>query len=168
LKKKDYNYAITNSPPPPPLSVIQQPQQNGVVERKNRKVQEMSRTMIMDSKLIDIFWIEEVHTAVHTQNRVMLRNNTNKTPYDLWKGRPENVKHFKFFGRKCCIKREDGRMGKSTNQRQYRSMIGSLLYVTVCRPYVMQAVGQVARFQASPNESCVLAVKRIFKYLKGT
>jgi hypothetical protein len=32
----------------------------------------------------------------------------------------------------------------------------------------MQAVGQVARFQAAPNESHVLAVKRIFRYLKGT
>jgi hypothetical protein len=42
----------------------------------------------------------------------MLRNNTDKTPYELWKGRPTNVKHFRVFGRKCYIKREDGRMGK--------------------------------------------------------
>jgi hypothetical protein len=57
---------------------------------------------------------------------------------------------------------------KSTNQRQYRSMIGSLLYVTASRPNVMQAVGQVARFQEAPKESHVLAMKRIFIYLKGT
>ena len=36
------------------------------------------------------------------------------------------------------------------------------------RPDVMQAVGHVARFQAAPKESHVLAVKRIFRYLKGT
>jgi hypothetical protein len=47
-------------------------------------------------------------------------------------------------------------------------MIGSLLYVTASRPDVMQAVGQVARFQETPKESHVLAVKRIFRYLKGT
>jgi hypothetical protein len=47
-------------------------------------------------------------------------------------------------------------------------MLGSLLYVTTSRPYVMQVVGQVARFQAAPKESHVLAVKRIFRYLKGT
>jgi hypothetical protein len=47
-------------------------------------------------------------------------------------------------------------------------MIGSLLYVTTSRPDVMQAVGQVSRFQAAPKESHVLAVKRIFRYLKGT
>ena len=47
-------------------------------------------------------------------------------------------------------------------------MIGSLLYVTASRPDVMQAVEQVARFQAAPKESHVLVVKRIFRYLKGT
>jgi hypothetical protein len=66
----------------------------------------------------------------------------------------------------CKLSKDDDL--KSTDQRQYRSMIGSLLYVTISRPYVMQVVGQVARFQASPNESHVLAVKRIFRYVKGT
>jgi hypothetical protein len=47
-------------------------------------------------------------------------------------------------------------------------MIGSLLYVIASIPYVMQAIGQVARFQAVPKESHVLAVKRIFRYLKRT
>jgi hypothetical protein len=57
---------------------------------------------------------------------------------------------------------------KSSDHRQYRPMIGNLLYVIASRPDVMQAVGQVARFQAAPKESHVLAVKRIFRYLKGT
>jgi transposase InsO family protein len=73
------------------FSITRTPQQNGVVERKNRTVQEMARTMIMDSKLTNIFWTQAVHTTVHIQNRVMLRNNTDKTPYELWKGRPANV-----------------------------------------------------------------------------
>jgi hypothetical protein len=63
--------------------------------------QEMARTMLMDSKLIDIFWTHAVHTTIHIQNRVMLINNNDKTPYELWKGRPTNVKHFRVFGRKC-------------------------------------------------------------------
>jgi hypothetical protein len=74
-------------------------------------IQEMARTMLMDSKLTYIFWTQEVHTAFHIQNRVMLKNNTDKTTYELWKGRPANVNHFRFFGSKCYIKREDG-MGK--------------------------------------------------------
>ena len=47
-------------------------------------------------------------------------------------------------------------------------MIGNLLYVTTSRPDVMQAVGLVARFQENPKEAHVLAIKRIFRYLKGT
>jgi hypothetical protein len=66
----------------------------------------------------------------------------------------------------CKLSKDDD--SKYTDQRQYRSMIGSLLYVTTSRPDVMQGVGQVTRFQAAPKESHVLAVKRIFRYLKGT
>jgi hypothetical protein len=42
----------------------------------------------------------------------MRGNNSDKTPYDLWKGRSENVKHFRVFGSECYIKREDDRIGK--------------------------------------------------------
>jgi transposase InsO family protein len=77
--------------------IARTPQQNGVVERKNKTVHEMAQTMLMDSKLTDIFWTHAMHTTVHIQNRVMLRNNSDKTPYELWKGRPENVKHFIVF-----------------------------------------------------------------------
>jgi hypothetical protein len=47
-------------------------------------------------------------------------------------------------------------------------MIGSLIYATTTRPGIMHAVCQVGRFQASPKTSHLLAVKRIFQYLKGT
>jgi hypothetical protein len=78
----------------------------------------------MDSKLTDIFWTQIVHTAVHIQNRVMLINNTDKTPYELWKGRPSNVKHFRVFGSKCYIKREYGRMGKFDSRVDKGVLVG--------------------------------------------
>ena len=59
------------------------PQQNGVVERKNRAVVEMARTLLLESKLHTIFWIEAIFTAMHLLNRVLLRPNTDKTPYEL-------------------------------------------------------------------------------------
>jgi hypothetical protein len=65
-----------------------------------------------------------VHTIVHIQNRVMLRNNIDKTPYKLWKGRPINVKHFRVFGSKCYIKREDGRMGKFDSRVEKGVLVG--------------------------------------------
>jgi hypothetical protein len=72
----------------------------------------MAKTILKDSKLSDIFWAQTVHTSVHILNRGMLKRNSDKIPYELWKGRPKNVKHFKVFGRKFYIKREDGRIGK--------------------------------------------------------
>ena len=66
----------------------------------------------------------------------------------------------------CKLSKDDD--SKSIDQKQYRSMIDILLYVTTSRLDVMQAVGQVTRFQAEPKDSHVLVVKRIFRYLKGT
>jgi hypothetical protein len=57
--------------------------------------QEMARTMLMDSKLTDIFWTHAVHTSVHIQNKVMLRKNNDKTPYELWKGSTDNNLYIK-------------------------------------------------------------------------
>jgi hypothetical protein len=78
----------------------------------------------MYSKLRDIFWTHEVHTTVHIQNKVMLRNNNEKTPYELWKGRPANMKHFIVFGSKCYIKREYGRMGKFDSHVEKGVLVG--------------------------------------------
>jgi hypothetical protein len=49
----------------------------------------------MDYKLTDIFWTHTVHTSVHIQNIVMLINNNEKTPYELWKGSKDNHLYIK-------------------------------------------------------------------------
>ena len=51
--------------------------------------------MLMDSKLTDVFWTHAVHTTVHIQNRVMLKNNNEKTTYKLWKGSTYNNLYIK-------------------------------------------------------------------------
>ncbi|BBH09902.1 transposable element gene [Prunus dulcis] len=58
--------------------------------------------------------------------------------------------------------------GKSVDQKLYRSMIGSLLYLTASRPDISFSVGLCARFQSDPKESHLLAVKRILRYVSGT
>ena len=58
--------------------------------------------------------------------------------------------------------------GNMMDQKLYRSMIGSLLYVTASRANVMFSVCMCARFQASPRESHLKATKRILRYLKHT
>nr|GEV45453.1 uncharacterized mitochondrial protein AtMg00810-like [Tanacetum cinerariifolium] len=59
-------------------------------------------------------------------------------------------------------------VGKPVDHTDYRSMIGSLMYVTSSRPDIMFATCMCARYQANPNEHHVSVVKKIFLYLKGT
>ena len=73
------------------------PQRNGVVERKNKTVQEATRTMLNEAKLSDSFWREAVYTVVYILNRGQLKVNKEKTPYELLYGSPNSVKYFKLF-----------------------------------------------------------------------
>ncbi|GJT99377.1 putative ribonuclease H-like domain-containing protein [Tanacetum coccineum] len=65
---------------------------------------------------------------------------------------------------KPLIKDEDA---TEVDEHLYRSMIGSLMYLTASRPDIMFAVCACARFQVAPKTSHLLVVKRIFRYLKG-
>jgi hypothetical protein len=63
---------------------------------------------------------------------------------------------------------DSDKSGNMVDQKLYRSMIGSLLYVMASRPDMMFSVCMCARFQASPRESHLKATKRILRYLKHT
>jgi hypothetical protein len=56
----------------------------------------------------------------------------------------------------------------NVDQSSYRSMIGSLLYITSSHPNIMHVVGMVGRYQVAPKQSHLQVVKRIFRYLKET
>jgi hypothetical protein len=58
--------------------------------------------------------------------------------------------------------------GEAVDQREYRIMIGSLLYLTVTWPDIQFAVGLCAFFEASPRTSHQTVVQRVFRYLKDT
>jgi RAB protein geranylgeranyltransferase component A len=58
--------------------------------------------------------------------------------------------------------------GEHVDQKEYRSMIGSLLYLTATRPVIQLSVCLCGRFQASLRTSHRQAVKRIFRYLRHT
>ena len=66
----------------------------------------------------------------------------------------------------CKLSKDDP--SPNVDQRTYRSMIGSLLYITSSHPDIMQTVGMVGIFQFVPKKIHLVVVKRIFKYLKGT
>jgi hypothetical protein len=58
--------------------------------------------------------------------------------------------------------------GNLVDQTLYRSMIGSLLYLTASRPDIMFSVCMCARFQSNPKKAHLRTVKRILRYLKHT
>ncbi|GJW99204.1 putative reverse transcriptase, RNA-dependent DNA polymerase [Tanacetum coccineum] len=60
-----------------------------------------------------------------------------------------------------------GMKSEEVDVHMYRSMIGSLMYLTSSRPDIMFVVCACARYQVNPNVSHLYAVKRIFRYLKG-
>jgi hypothetical protein len=92
----------------------------------------MAKTMLNDSKVSDIFLGEVVHTTIHILNEGLIKRNNDKTPYKLCKGRPDNVKHFRLFERKCYIKREDMKIGKFDSQVDEGIFVG---YSCKNKPY---------------------------------
>ncbi|GJT60203.1 retrovirus-related pol polyprotein from transposon TNT 1-94 [Tanacetum coccineum] len=74
------------------------PQSNGMVERKNRTLQEMSRTMLNEQSLPPNFWCNIVDTSTYILNRILIRAILCKTPYELLRGRKPTLDYFRVFG----------------------------------------------------------------------
>jgi len=76
-----------------------------VAERKNKHVQNIARTLLHETILSKRFWREAIYIVVYILNITEIRVNSDKTPYELWKGRPTSVKKFRIFGGKCYVKK---------------------------------------------------------------
>jgi len=85
------------------FSTPRTPQQNGMVERKNQTLEDMTRTMLIASGLHRHFWAEALNTSCYIINRYMIRPTLNKTPYELFKGRKPNIMHLRVFGCECYV-----------------------------------------------------------------
>jgi transposase InsO family protein len=76
----------------------QDPQQNGVAERKNRTILEVVKTMIHDQDLPMCLWTEAAMTAVYVQNRLSHSALGLKPPEEMFTGKKPEVSHLKIFG----------------------------------------------------------------------
>ncbi|GJX17200.1 putative ribonuclease H-like domain-containing protein [Tanacetum coccineum] len=83
--------------------VVRSPQQNGVVERRNRTLIEAARTMLIYAKALLFLWAEAVATACYTQNRSIIRLRHGKTPYELLHDKPPDLSFFHVFGALCYL-----------------------------------------------------------------
>nr|GFA18957.1 hypothetical protein [Tanacetum cinerariifolium] len=109
------------------------PEQNDAVERRNRTLVEVARTMLSASKLLLFFWAEAIATACYTQNRSIIILTHEKMAYHIINDRKPSIKHLHIFGCICYITRdgensdqmkEKGdlciRVGYSTQSKGYR------------------------------------------------
>ncbi|GJR76702.1 putative ribonuclease H-like domain-containing protein [Tanacetum coccineum] len=111
------------------------PQQNGVAERRNRKLIEAARTMLADSKLPTIFWAEVVNTACYVHNRVLVVKPHNKTPYELFRGRTPALSFMRPFGCHVTILNTLDYLGKFDGKSNKGFFVGYSLNSKAFRVY---------------------------------
>nr|GEU60990.1 hypothetical protein [Tanacetum cinerariifolium] len=88
------------------------PQQNSVVERRNRTLIEAARTMLIFSKALIFLWAEDVATACYTQNRSLIHTRHHKIPYELVHNKKPNLTFFNVFGALCYPTNDSEDLGK--------------------------------------------------------
>ncbi|GJU75236.1 retrovirus-related pol polyprotein from transposon TNT 1-94 [Tanacetum coccineum] len=99
------------------------PEQNGVVERRNRTLVEAARTMLSAAKVPLFFWAEAIATTCFTQNRSLVIPRHEKTPYHIINGRKPSVKFFHIFGSLCNIVRDGENLDKMKKKDELPQMV---------------------------------------------
>jgi transposase InsO family protein len=88
------------------------PQSNGLVERKNRTLIDMARSMLSEYNISHSFWAEAINTACFYSNHLYCHQFLEKTPYESLNGRKPNIVYFWVFGCKCYILKKGTRLSK--------------------------------------------------------
>ncbi|GKC26875.1 retrovirus-related pol polyprotein from transposon TNT 1-94, partial [Tanacetum coccineum] len=105
-------------------SVARTPQQNGVVERRNRTLVEAARTMLIYAKAPLFLWAEAVATACYTQNRSIIRHRHGKTPYDLLHDRKPDLCYLYINGALCYPNNDSEKLGELQAKADISIFIG--------------------------------------------
>ncbi|KAD5318172.1 hypothetical protein E3N88_18118 [Mikania micrantha] len=113
-------------------SIPRTPEQNGVVERKNRTLIEAARTMLADSGLPLTFWAEAVNTACYVQNRVLVNQRWLKTPYEVLHTLTPLISFFRAFGCPCYILNTKDPLKKFDSKVDAGYFVG---YSSTCKAY---------------------------------
>ncbi|GKB39025.1 retrovirus-related pol polyprotein from transposon TNT 1-94 [Tanacetum coccineum] len=108
------------------------PEQNGVVERRNRTLVEAARTMLSAAKVPLFFWVEAIATAYFTQNHSLIIPLHKKTPYHIINARKSSLKFFHIFSSLCYIIRDGENLDKMKEKGDTCIFVG---YSTQSRAY---------------------------------
>ncbi|GJU44085.1 retrovirus-related pol polyprotein from transposon TNT 1-94 [Tanacetum coccineum] len=105
-------------------SVLRTPQQNGIVERRNRTLVEVARTMLIYAKASMFLWAEAVATACYTQNRSLIHTRYNKPLYDLVHDKKPNLLSFRVFGALWYLTNDSEDLGKLKAKADIKVFVG--------------------------------------------
>ncbi|KAJ9556699.1 hypothetical protein OSB04_011313 [Centaurea solstitialis] len=133
------------------FSTPRTPQQNVVVERKNRTLVEAATTMLNASSLPLTLWAEVVSTACYTHNRSLVVKRFEKTPYQLLYNKRSNIKFFHVFGCKCYVLNDREPVGKFDPKGDNVIFIGYAWDSLAYRVYVPRTQIVVVAPQTSYN-----------------
>nr|GEU31191.1 ribonuclease H-like domain-containing protein [Tanacetum cinerariifolium] len=138
------------------FSVPRTPQQNGIAERKNQTLIEAARTMLVESLLPILFWVEAVNTACYVQNRVLVTKTHNKTPYELLYGRTPSIGFMRPFGCPMTILNTLDSLGKFDGKIDERFLVGysissKAFKVFNSRNWIVQETLHVNFLENKPN-----------------
>nr|GEZ00753.1 retrovirus-related Pol polyprotein from transposon TNT 1-94 [Tanacetum cinerariifolium] len=104
--------------------VARSPQQNGVVERRNRTLIEAARTMLIYAQASLFLWAEAVATTCFTQNRSIIRLRHRKTLYELLHNKLPDLSFLHVFGALCCLTNDSEKLGKLQPKADIEIFIG--------------------------------------------
>jgi hypothetical protein len=110
------------------------PQSNGIVERKNRTLIDMARSMLSEYNVSHSFWAKAINTACYYINRLYCHGMLEKTPYELLNGRKPNIAFFRVFGCKCYILKKGTKLRKFEKKCDEGFLLG---YSTTSKAYRM-------------------------------
>jgi transposase InsO family protein len=108
------------------------PQSNGLVERKNRTLIDMARSMLSEYNVSHSFWAEAINMACFYSNRLCCHAFLEKTPYEPLNERKPNIAYFRVFGCKCYILKKDTRLSKFEKKCDKGFLLG---YSTTSKAY---------------------------------
>ena len=133
------------------FTVPYNPEQNGMAERMNRTLIEMTRCYLNDSSMEKKYWGEAIMTAAYTKNRLPVESNKNRIPYEALNGKSADYKDMRVFGCKCYAhipkekrsKLENASeicrfLGYATDQKGYRLLSINTGNVIVSRSVIFE------------------------------
>nr|GEX17383.1 hypothetical protein [Tanacetum cinerariifolium] len=116
-------------------SVAHSPQQNSVIERRNRTLIEAAHTMLIYAQALLFLWVEAVATACYTQNRSIIRLRYEKTPYELLHNKLLDLSFLYVFGALCYRTNDSENLGKLQPKTNIGIFIGYALTKKAFRIY---------------------------------